>query len=238
MEGGAKERSNGEIAMADARKEGSTDQCSSSCNRGYRLFDRKRSIHQIVGNGKVADIILWKKPWISISSIVIVTAAWFLFEKTGLSFLTICSDVLLILIVVQFIRANAAALLKKQSKPVPELVVSEEMVNSTAATFRARVNSTLMIAHEITLGKDFKLFFQVMGFLWVLSVIGNFCSFFTCAYIGSIVAITLPALYNKYEERVDRYAGIVHQNISKHYKVVDQNVINRLPRSLKKEKAS
>ncbi|XP_078159816.1 reticulon family protein [Carex rostrata] len=238
MEGGAKDRTNGEIAMTDARKEGSTDQCSSSGSSGYRLFDRKRPIHQIVGDGKVANIILWKRPRVSISSIIIVTAAWFLFEKSGLSFLTICSDVLLILIVVQFIRANIAALLNKQLKPLPELVVSEEMVTSAAATFRARFNSMLMIAHDITLGKDFRLFFQVMGFLWLLSVIGNFFSFFSCAYIGSIMAITLPALYNKYEERLDRYAGIVHQNISKHYKVVDKNVISRLPRSFKREKAS
>lgn len=55
---------------------------------------------------------------------------------------------------------------------------------------------------------------------------------------GSIIAITLPALYNKYEERVDRYAGIVHHNISKHYKVVDQNVISRIPTGFRKEKAS
>lgn len=52
MEGGAKDRTNGEIAMTDARKEGSTDPCSSSGSGGYRLFDRKRPIHQIVGDGK------------------------------------------------------------------------------------------------------------------------------------------------------------------------------------------
>jgi hypothetical protein len=52
MEGVAKDRTNEEISMADARKEGSTDQCSFSSNGGYRLFDPKRSVHQIVGDGK------------------------------------------------------------------------------------------------------------------------------------------------------------------------------------------
>lgn len=52
MDGAAKDRANGEIAMGDARKEASTDQCSSSGNGGCRLFDRKRSIHQIVGDGQ------------------------------------------------------------------------------------------------------------------------------------------------------------------------------------------
>jgi hypothetical protein len=35
------------------------------------------------------------------------------------------------------------------------------MVNNAAALFRVKVNNMLMIAHDITLGKDFRLFFQV-----------------------------------------------------------------------------
>jgi hypothetical protein len=65
MEGGAKERTNGEISMADARKEGSADQCSSSSNGGYRLFDPKRSVHQIVGDGKGTSCRLFCVDFIS-----------------------------------------------------------------------------------------------------------------------------------------------------------------------------
>lgn len=60
-----------------------------------------------------ADVILWKWRRVSFGIIIVATAAWILFEKSGLSFLTVCSDVLLILIVVQFIRVKTAALLDK-----------------------------------------------------------------------------------------------------------------------------
>ncbi|KAJ3682902.1 hypothetical protein LUZ60_013129 [Juncus effusus] len=232
MDGNATDRSNGEIAMVDS------DQCSSSSPGDYRLFDRKTPIHQIIGGGTAADIILWKCKKASICVLILATAVWFLFEKSGLSFLTICSDVLLIMITLRFIHVNIASLLNKQLRPLPELVLSEEMVHNAAATFRARVNNILMIAHDITLKKGFKLFCQVMAFLWLISVAGNFCSFFTFAYIGTIFAITVPAIYNKFEEHVDKYAGIVHRNISKHYKVVDENVISRLPKGFNKDKAS
>lgn len=53
---------------------------------------------------------------------------------------------------------------------------------------------------------------------------------------GTIVSITIPALYNKYEVHVDRYAGLVHQKFTKHYRVVDENVIRRLPRRFSKNK--
>ncbi|XP_072976674.1 reticulon-like protein B16 [Typha angustifolia] len=234
MDGSAQDSSNGEVAV-DARKERSADQCSSSSG-GYRLFDRQRPIHQIIGGGKAADVMLWKRRRVSCGVVMVATIAWLLFERSGLPFLTICSDILLILIVVQFIWAKSAALLDKQLKPLPELVLSEEMVNNAAASFRVKVNNMLMMAHDITIGKDFRLFFQVVICLWFLSVIGSFFSFFTLAYIGTIISITLPALYNKYEENVDKYAGLVHQNFSKHYKVVDENVISRLPRRFIKDK--
>lgn len=143
---------------------------------------------------------------------------------------------LLILIVIRFVRANGAVLLNKQIRPLPELVLSEEMVNNVAASFRVKVNNVLLMAHDITLGKDFRLFFQVVVLLWILSVVGSFFSFFTLAYIGTIAAITVPALYNKYEERVDRYAGLVHRKFSKHYKVVDENVIRRIPARISNDK--
>uniref|UniRef100_A0A0D9VTS1 Reticulon-like protein n=1 Tax=Leersia perrieri TaxID=77586 RepID=A0A0D9VTS1_9ORYZ len=203
----------------------------STSGAGSRL-----SVHRIAGGGKAADIILWKRGRVTISVIFGATMTWWLLEKSGLSFLTVCSDVLLILIVVQFIRIKVAGLLNKQPRPLPELVLSEEMVSNAAASFRVKVNNMLMIAHDITLGKDFRLFFQVVLLLWLLSVIGNFCSSITLVYIGTIALITIPALYSKNQEQVDRYAGMVHRNLSRHYKIVDENVMSRLPRSFIRDK--
>ncbi|KAF7042595.1 hypothetical protein CFC21_052154 [Triticum aestivum] len=215
---------------ANAGIEGSADPCSSA-GGGHRL-----SVHQIVGGGKAADIILWKCKRATVGVIFGATIAWWLFEKSELSFLTICCDVLLILIVVQLIWVKISGLLNKQPRQLPELVLSEEMVNNAAASFRVKVNNMLMIAHDITLGKDFRLFFQVVSVLWLLSVIGNFYSSVTLAYIGTIALVTVPVLYHRHQEHVDRYAGMVHRNISRHYKIVDENVISRLPRSFIRDK--
>lgn len=227
-------------ASGDERRERLLERCSSSSSgaSAYRLFDRQRSIRQIMGGGKAADVILWKRSSISFAIIIVATVAWFLYEWSGLPFLSISSDILLILIVVQFIRANTAAFLNKRLRPLPELVLSEEMVNNAAASFRVKINYVLLIAHDITLGKDFRLFFKVVAALWLLSVIGSYFSFFTLAYFGTIISITIPVLYNKYEEHVDRYAGLVHNRISKHYKTVDTNVISRIPGGFSKNKDS
>lgn len=139
-----------------------------------------------------ADVILWKRRRVSCGIIVVATVAWFLLEQSGLSFLSICSDVLLILIALPFLRANYASFrnkynsstfynqqlqisysfnvetltivvffLRRPIKTLPELVLSEEMVTNAAASFRVKINYALLMAHDITIGKDFRLFFKV-----------------------------------------------------------------------------
>ncbi|KAK7266407.1 hypothetical protein RIF29_19051 [Crotalaria pallida] len=186
----------------------------------------------------VADVLLWKQWHVSLGTIVVATVAWFLFEWTDLPFLTICSDVLLILIVLWFLLANYAAFRNKQPPRIPELVVSEEMVNNVAASFRVKINNVLLIAHDITIGKDFRIFFKVVVGLWLLSVIGSVFSFFTLAYIGTLMMITIPALYRKYGNYIDKCCGVIHHQFSKHYRIVDENVFNRLPRNVSKDKDS
>ncbi|KAL5152997.1 Reticulon-like protein B16 [Glycine soja] len=186
----------------------------------------------------VADVLLWKRWHVSLGIIVVATVAWVLFEWTSLPFLTICSDVLLILIVLLFLHANYAALRNKQPPTLPELVVSEEMVNNVAASFRVKINNMLLIAHDITIGKDFRIFFKVVICLWLLSVIGSAFSFFTLAYIGTLLMITIPALYSKYGGYVDKCCGVIHRQFSRHYRIVDESVFNRLPRNISKDKES
>ncbi|PSS32490.1 Reticulon-like protein [Actinidia chinensis var. chinensis] len=219
--------------------DGRNNTCGTSSTSGgssYRLFGRQSTVHQMMGG--VADVILWKRRHVSFGIIVVAMVAWLLFERRGLSFLTVCSDVLLILIVLLFLRPNYTVFRNKQLQSLPELVLSEEMVNNAAGSFRVKFNYVLLMAHDITLGKDFRLFFKVVGCLWLLSVIGSVISFFTLAYIGIIVSITFPAVYNKYQGHIDRFAGLIHQKISNNYKIVDENVISRIPRSLSKKKDS
>lgn len=198
--------------------------------------DRQASLHQSMGGGKAADILLWKQWHVSSGIVVVATVFWLLIEHSGLPLLTTCSDVLLILVVLLFLRANFAAFRNKQLQTLPQLVLSEEFVNNVAASFRAKINNTLLMAHEITLGNDFKLFFRMVIGLWILSVLGSYVSFFTFAYIVTIISITIPALYSKHDKHVDRYYGMIRQQFRKHYRVMDESVFSRLPGSLSKDK--
>lgn len=60
-----------------------------------------------------ADVLLWKRRRVSFGVIVVATVTWFIFERSGLPFLTICSDVLLVVTVLLFVQANYAAIRNK-----------------------------------------------------------------------------------------------------------------------------
>ncbi|XP_031742470.1 reticulon-like protein B16 isoform X2 [Cucumis sativus] len=207
-----------ETAAGSAEADGKDIPCT-SC-------DRQTLLHQSMGGGKAADILLWKQWHVSIGVLVVSTVFWLLIEHSGLPLLTTCSDVLLILVVLLFLRANFAAFRNKQLQTLPQLVLSEEFVNNVAASLRAKINNTLLMAHDITM---------VIG-LWLLSVVGSYVSFFTFAYVGTIISITIPALYSKYDKHVDRYCGMIRQQFRKHYRVMDESVFSRLPGGLSKDK--
>ncbi|KAH6774020.1 Reticulon family protein [Perilla frutescens var. hirtella] len=228
------ENSNAEdLCSIDSNVEATIDDPASTSS-SYKLFGRQAAGHEMVGNGQ-ADVILWRRYRVSFG-LVVTTLSWILIERSGIPFLSLCSDVLLILVVLLFLQSSYAGYINKKLPTLPELVLSEEMVNNAAASFRAKVNYMLLMAHDITLGKDFRLFFKVVIALWLLSVIGNLISFITLAYIGIIVSIIVPALYDKFGDRVDRCVGTIHRQFSKHYKIVDESLHSRLPGALAKDK--
>lgn len=60
-----------------------------------------------------ADVIMWKQRWLTFGVLVLVTFFYLLVEWSGLSLLSIASDIFLVLVIIQFLRANSASFLKK-----------------------------------------------------------------------------------------------------------------------------
>lgn len=60
-----------------------------------------------------ADVIMWKQRRLTFGVLVILTFFYLLVEWSGLSLLSIASDTFLVLVIIQFLRANSASLLKK-----------------------------------------------------------------------------------------------------------------------------
>ncbi|MED6167343.1 hypothetical protein PIB30_001765 [Stylosanthes scabra] len=204
-----------------------------------RLFNRERTLHQILGAGLVADLILWRQKNTTVGILLVTLAAWIVFERSGYTLLSLVSNVLLLLIVILFLWAKSAAILNRPAPPLPHLHLSEEMVNEVATFIRIRVNDVFSVSQDIALGKNSRLFLKVAACLWLISFVGGLTDFLTLAYTSLFIVLTVPALYERYEDNIDRYVMKGYGKLCQLYVKINQEYVSRLQHYiLEKQKLS
>ncbi|KAB1993670.1 hypothetical protein ERO13_D13G042300v2 [Gossypium hirsutum] len=194
------------------------------------------SVHQAFGGGLVADVLLWRKWCGGVVMLASATTFWCLFELAGYSILSFVANVFLLLVVILFFWAKSASLLNRPLPPLPNLEISERTAGKIADELQVWVNIALSIAHDITLGRNLKLLLKVGVALWFVSFIGSFFSFLTVIYIGVILSLSVPVLYDKYQHHIDEKLSVTNKIIQTQYRKIDETVLRKLPLPSKKEK--
>lgn len=193
-----------------------------------RLFNRQRTVHQILGGGLVADVMLWRRKSLTVWFLFVTLAVWLVFEKSGYTLLSLVSSVLLLLLVILFLWAKSAELLNRPPPPLPDLYLSEEVVNEIAGFIRSRINSLLSTSKDVALGKDTRMFFRVAAYMCLLSVIGGFTDFLTLGYTSLLIILTIPALYDKFEDDIDMYILMGCRELQQLYVKFDVEYLSRV----------
>ncbi|KAG1327153.1 Reticulon-like protein [Cocos nucifera] len=194
--------------------------------------ENRRSVHGALGGGAVAEVLLWRRRNAGILVAAGATAVWFLFEWAGYNFLSLMANAFLLVVVILFFWAKSASLLNRPLPPLPNLEVSEKFVGKAADETRVWINRVLAIGHDIAIRRDRKVFLQVTLVLWLVSYIGSLFNFLTLVYIGVLLSLTVPALYDKYQVHVDEKLGMAHKLLLKQY----DNILSRGTRKPAKEK--
>ncbi|KAL7156868.1 hypothetical protein ABFS83_02G038200 [Erythranthe nasuta] len=194
------------------------------------------SVHLALGGGSVADVLLWKKWHRSVVLLVTSTAFWFLFERAGYNLLSFISNVLFLLVVILFLWAKSASLLNRPLPPLPNLDVSEEIVVKAADEMLVWVNSGLSIAHDIAIGGNLRLFTQLAIGLWIVSYIGGLFNFLTLLYIGVLLCLSLPVVYDKYQSAIDIKLSAAYKIALVQYRMIDDKLLSKVVWPSNKEK--
>ncbi|CAN1142400.1 Reticulon-like protein B12 [Linum perenne] len=190
--------------------------------------DRRTSLHQIFGRGLVADVVLWRESNITIGILLVTIASWVVFEISGYTLISLVSSVLLLLLIILFLWAKSAAILNRPPPPLPKLQLSEEVMNEAATLIRTHMNNWLAVSQNVALGKDTRLFFKVVGFLLLISIFGGWIDLLTLGYTSLLLVLTLPVLYERYGDGVDRYVKMVRYELQKLRCKIDVEVIGRV----------
>lgn len=191
-------------------------------------------VHRALGGGSVADLLLWRRWAAGVAFLLSSTAMWFLFERGGYNLLSFAANTLFLLVLVLFLWAKSAALFNRSMPPLPDLEISEDSVAKAADVVVEWINHGLSIAREITVNQNLKLFLQVACGLWAISYIGTL-NFLTLLYIGIVVALTVPFVYDKYQDHINDKLCVTHTFLQKQCKRFEQ-ILKKIPVPPKKQK--
>ncbi|GER43873.1 reticulon-like protein [Striga asiatica] len=192
-----------------------------------RFFGPERPFHAILGGGKAADILLWRNPKLSAAIVMGCTAIWSLFQVGEYNFVTLISHISITTMLILFLWSSGAALIHRNP---PDLTESITISESTVHWLFAEINKLLFKFYHISSGKDLKTFFLAIAFLWILSVIGNYFTSLNMLYIGFVGLMSIPALYERYEEEVNYLANKWNRDVKRLYRKIENNFLNKIPR--------
>ncbi|KAL9240498.1 hypothetical protein vseg_014708 [Gypsophila vaccaria] len=202
----------------------------------YRLFGRQQPVHKVLGGGKPADVFLWRNKKISATVLSVATVIWFLFELLEYHLLTLVCHLLIFTLAVLFLWSNASSFINKAPPRIPDVHIPENALLEFASALRFEINRSLAVLRDIASGKDLKKFLSVIAGLWVVSVVGGWFNFLTLVYLLFVLLHTVPVLYEKYEDQVDAYGEKALAELKKHYAVVNEKVLSKIPKGPLKDK--
>ncbi|KAJ0264479.1 Reticulon-like protein B11 [Hirschfeldia incana] len=161
------------------------------------------SVHKSLGGGSVADLLLWRNRSGAFILLASSTVFWFLFERAGYNLLSFVSNVLLLLVAILFLWAKSASLLNRPLPPVPNMEIPEEFAVKAADDIRVLINRVLSIASDITIARNPIRLLQVSLILWAVSFVGTLINSLTLVYIGILLSLSVPLVYEKYQDHID-----------------------------------
>lgn len=171
--------------------------------------------------------------------LIVTLAAWVVFERSGYTLLSLVSSVLLSLITTLFLWSKSAAILNRPAPPLPDLYLSEESVNEVAAFICARINTFLAVSHDLILGKDSRMFFKVAAYLFLTFILGGLTDFLTLGYTSLVIVLTIPALYEHYEDHIDKYVIVGYRKLQHLYVKLNEEYVSKVQKwILEKKKLS
>ncbi|KAJ4885228.1 Reticulon-like protein B12 [Raphanus sativus] len=182
-----------------------------------KLFNRERTVHEILGGGIFADVILWRNKNVSVGIVTVTIGSWMVFESFSYTILTLLSSVLLLLLSILFLWSKSASILNRPSPPLPEFQISEEMADEASKLLRFHVNKLLQVSYDTAMGRDSELFIKVAVYLFLISFIGSLMDFQTLFHTGALVVMTVPAFYERYEDYIDGHLLFIYNKAKELY---------------------
>ncbi|KAL1212186.1 Reticulon-like protein B13 [Cardamine amara subsp. amara] len=176
-------------------------------------------------SGIVEDIYLWRRKKLAFSILFISTATWTLLNIYGFNSITIVSWIGIALVSLVFLWGSLLRLLSKVEPELSGLEVSEEFVVETVRSCRKLMEEMVRWMFRVGAESEWFVFARtVLGFS-VLSRIGNILDLQTCLFIGLVIGLTIPKLWEKYGDRIQKLCANLKERSKGAYDITHEKIL-------------
>ncbi|XP_013603914.1 PREDICTED: reticulon-like protein B13 isoform X3 [Brassica oleracea var. oleracea] len=149
------------------------------------------------------DIYLWRRKKLAFSVLLVSTATWVLINIYGFSSITIVSWAAMAIVSMVFLWGSLLRL-SKVEPDLSGLEVSDEFVAETARSCRKLMEEIVRWMFTVGVESEWFVFAKTILGVWILSRIGNLLDFHTFLFIGLVIGLTLPKLWEKHGDRLQK----------------------------------
>ncbi|XP_024011139.1 reticulon-like protein B15 [Eutrema salsugineum] len=190
---------------------------------------KKSLVDQILGDGAVADLCLWKDKIKSGITLAMATLFWYMSDVQEIPFVPLLCSILLLLMLLLFLWANFGQLLFTLRPPTPAEMKLED---SPLKALVSKIESLFLMLYEIAYGKDIITFLLTILYVATIDTVASYFNLVTFLYICFFCSMTIPVYYLRFQEDIDSFFGKQKKMVVGVFK---SSVLDKIPRAAKKE---
>uniref|UniRef100_A0A061R311 Reticulon-like protein n=1 Tax=Tetraselmis sp. GSL018 TaxID=582737 RepID=A0A061R311_9CHLO len=156
----------------------------------------------------VIDLAMWKNPRKSGAVLGGATALYVLFELSTYTLIEMMSTAALVFILASSLWSFVAVHLGRDGMPLPPFVkegISDEAARKLVIDKALpELNKALALVAKLAKAEDIRLNGKVAAALLITAKIGHFFSVLTSLYLGLVVLMVVPKVYDTHHEQIDK----------------------------------
>ncbi|KAJ9562329.1 hypothetical protein OSB04_007489 [Centaurea solstitialis] len=183
-------------------------------------------------NYSVKDVIMWRRKRMSVGVLAAATVLYVVMEVYGFNFITVASWTAIFLLSSLFAWANIFKLIykhfeRRRTKYVG-VVISENTATGIAIRIREFSEEAARWMFKIGAESEWYVFVATIAGLWLLSIIGSSSDLLTLLYVGTVMGMTVPVMWLKYDHKIREYGRRLQIQSKRFYSMMDEKVLHKL----------
>ncbi|KAD4888110.1 hypothetical protein E3N88_20186 [Mikania micrantha] len=111
--------------------------------------------------------------------------------------------------------------------------ISDRTATAMANQIKEYSEDAMRWVFKVGAQSEWYVFAATMAGLWLLSVIGSSSDLLTHLFIGTLMSMSVPVIWLKYDDKIREHGKRLHLLSKRYYSMIDERVLQKLKNKVK-----